>query len=191
MPASPSLCPRAEATRTCGTHCWAILAFEESYRLAVLVFERILFLCQGATGAVLTRAVQRKDAVLQRVCEELPAKVSKLAKLFDRSKTGHLSGGDERIGEVRGFLESAAAACKEPTALVDAVVGRHTDVQHGKLDRGRRKMPWVEAAAGGLALTSTRVGGLSFEATGPEDILPHPYRLGAATALINASGAAV
>ena len=48
-------------------------------------------------------------------------------------------------------------------------------------------MPWLEADGTRINLTMTRVGGMKWEATKPEQIEPHPYRLGAADALILAS----
>jgi hypothetical protein len=64
------------------------------------------------------------------------------------------------------------------------------DIQHGKFDRGRRKMPWLERNDSRISLTITRAGGLNFEASLPEHITPHPYRVGAADALISASSSA-
>ncbi len=67
-------------------------------------------------------------------------------------------------------------------AFIGAIVGRHTDIQHGKFDRGRRKMPWIELNDGRITLTMTRAGGMNREATLPEHIQVHPYRLNAADA---------
>ena len=66
-------------------------------------------------------------------------------------------------------------------------MNRHADVQHGKLDQGRRKMAWLEENSGRISLTTTPVGGLNFEATLPDQIAPHPYRLNSADALIAAA----
>jgi hypothetical protein len=48
-------------------------------------------------------------------------------------------------------------------------------------------MPWIELNDGRIALTMTRAGGISWEATLPEHIQAHPYRLNAADALNFAS----
>jgi hypothetical protein len=66
-------------------------------------------------------------------------------------------------------------------------MARHSDVQRGKFDGGRRKMPWLEVTTGRISLTMTRVGGLSGEAVSPQDIAPHPYRLAAADPFVAAS----
>jgi hypothetical protein len=165
----------------------AILAFEESYRLSILAFERLLFLCRVATGAVVSRADERADEVLARVRDALPRAVGRLDRVLDQRRTNHLAGGIERIEDARRFLARAAAACDSSATLVDEVVARHVDVQHGKFDRGRRKMPWLERTSAGLTLTSTRAGGASGELTSPDEVTPHPYRLGAATALLHAA----
>ena len=51
-------------------------------------------------------------------------------------------------------------------------------------------MPWLEQTDSRINLTVTRAGGLDSEATAPDDIAPHPYRLNAADALISASSKA-
>jgi hypothetical protein len=48
-------------------------------------------------------------------------------------------------------------------------------------------MPWIECNDPRINLTMTNIGGVRREATSPEDILPHPYRLNAADALIASS----
>ena len=48
-------------------------------------------------------------------------------------------------------------------------------------------MPWLEVTADRISLTMTRVGGRKREATSPQDIAPHPYRLATADAFVAAS----
>ena len=62
------------------------------------------------------------------------------------------------------YVGSASGAVQDNSAFVDAVITRHADVQHGKFDRGRRKMPWLERINSRLQLTMTRSGGLNWEA---------------------------
>jgi hypothetical protein len=168
----------------------AILGFEECYRASMLGFERLLWLCRSATNAVLPREHLRRDKVIGNVCELLPRAAQRFNRAFEKRRTDHLVAGIERIEDARRFIDRAAAACDTPWLLCDEVLVRHADVQHGKFDRGRRKMPWIESGAAGLALTSTRTGGLSFEAKSLDEISPHPYRLAAADALLVAAAAA-
>jgi hypothetical protein len=66
---------------------------------------------------------------------------------------------------------------RDPEAAVAALLQRHKDVQEGKLDRGRRKSPWVVEDGGAYRLTFARVGGLDRPVTDPTGIAPHDYRL--------------
>jgi hypothetical protein len=167
----------------------AILGFEECYRVLMLGFERLLWLCRSATNAVLPREQLRGDKVILDVCRLLPSAAQRFSRVFGKPRTNHLLSEIERIQDARLFIERGAAACDSPSLLCDALLARHVDVQHGKFDRGRRKMPWIESSAAGLSLTTTRSGGLTFEARLPNEINPHSYRLVAADALL-AAGAA-
>jgi hypothetical protein len=168
----------------------AILAFEDSYRSAILGFERMLWLCRNDASAVLPRARLQHDPVIADVCEALPRYTSRLLDGFDkRRRTAHLTDGISRIDDALRFLERAAMSCGSAVELCDHLLSRHTEVQRGKFDGGRRKMPWIESATAGYSLTSTRTGGLGFEAKQQNQIAPHPYRLVAADAFLAAAGA--
>lgn len=166
----------------------AILAYEASYRLAMLGFERLLWLCRTLPSAAIEPADIAGDAVLKRVCSELPATSQGLSSALDSATTEQFRQDLHRLEDTRRFLERAAAACVSPEALTRELMERHSDVQRGKFDNGRRKMPWLEVTAGRISLTMTRVGGLDREATTHVQITPHPYRLSSADALITASG---
>ena len=168
----------------------AILAYEDAYRLAMLGFERLLWLCRyrSSPSAAIKAADMAGDTVLCRVCSELPASVQRLSHALDSATTDLFRQDIHRLQDVRQFLERAAAACGASEMLSVEVMERHSDVQRGKFDNGRRKMPWLEIAAGRISLTMTRVGGLDREATSPAQITPHPYRLASADALNAASG---
>lgn len=167
-----------------------ILAYEAVYRVVLLGFERLLWLARtlpsGAVGAPDIAA----DPVIQRVREKLRESADAFIGALDSGKTPHFCADLARLADVRAFLVQAAGACTSSTSLVDAIASRHADVQRGKFDRGRRKMPWVERGSGGFSLTSARVGGLDFEAIDPSQIQPHPYRLGAADRFLAAASAA-
>ena len=89
---------------------------------------------------------------------------------------------------MKAFLQETEAACGNSWNVVERVMARHRDVQSGKFDKGRRKMPWLEYVQNErIALTTTRVGGLGHEVKEHKKITPHPYRLNSADALYNAS----
>lgn len=165
----------------------AILAYEECYRHGMLVFERLLWLCRQLPSGSVGHDDVRSDSILRQSLTGLPAAARRLVEVLDSAESEQFQADLERLSDVRRFLETAAAACTSNESLVDEVLSRHADVQRGKFDRGRRKLPWMEKTMGGIALTTTRVGGLPFEATVPEDIAPHPYRLASADALIAAA----
>jgi hypothetical protein len=130
------------------------------------------------------------DSVLQAVRENLPAQVRRFLNSLDNGAEPAFRQDLNHLSDVRKFLEETSAAVADIQTFVGVVISRHTDVQHGKFDRGRRKMPWLEQTDSRINLTVTRAGGLDSEATAPDDIAPHPYRLNAADALISASSKA-
>lgn len=168
----------------------AILAYEDAYRAALLGFERLLWLARTLPAGSVTDSDLSADEVLLRVRETLPARLSAVLSRLNSGATPHFRRDLDRLADVRGFLEQLVIACGSSTALAEAILARHADVQRGKLDRGRRKMPWIERHLGRIALTSTRVGGLDFEAHEPSEITPHPYRLLAADRFIEAANEA-
>ena len=167
-----------------------ILEFESCYRLSILALERLLWLCRHHSAASVTVAELNGDAVLQSVRERLPTHVRRFLDSLSNGTEPAFCQNLERLSDVRRFLEEAGAAVGDIQTFIGAVISRHTDVQHGKFDRGRRKMPWLERNASRINLTLTRAGGMKSEATVPEHIPPHPYRLPAADALISASSKA-
>lgn len=164
-----------------------ILAYEDCYRHALLALERILWLCRHHSAASATLTELATDSVLRFVRVNLPARVRRLVDALDEGTTPGFRENLDRLSDVRRFLEIAGGAVADHSAFIDALVNRHTDVQHGKFDRGRRKMPWLERNDARINLTMTRAGGMNREAAQPANITPHPYRLGAADALIAAS----
>jgi hypothetical protein len=170
-----------------GIRC--ILEFESCYRLVSLAFERFLWICRHHAAASATFDELNGDYVLRSAIQSLNGDSG---RFLDAVKSGNEPAfrlGIERLTDVGTFLAEASAATSTE-AFVRTVIARHTDVQHGKFDRGRRKMPWLEANGKRINLTMTRVGGMSREATLPAHIAPHPYRLRAADALILASSKA-
>lgn len=168
--------------------CEAILRYEACYRLAQLAFERLLHRCRTSPSGSLALAGLAHDEVLSFVCQNLPGAFDRWTKHAQKVNTANLKADWERLKDVEAFLESAASACSKADRLLKVVMTRHADIQKGKFDRGRRKMPWVQNLNGYISLTLTRVGGLTGEATKPDQIEPHPYRLNAADHWISAAG---
>lgn len=165
-----------------------ILAFESCYRLALLGFERLLWRCRQQPASAVRVSDLDADPVLQLVASQLPAAVIKLGRSLDTARSQLFRAGIERIVDVRHFLELAAAACGAIKVLVGQLLVRHAEVQRGKFDRGRRKMPWIEGSDGRVSLNMTRVGGLEKEAREAKHITNHPYRLAAMDAFISVAG---
>lgn len=161
--------------------------FEACYQLAVLAFERLLWLSRRHAAASVKLSELKTDPVLQAVSAGLPNRVQKFTGILDNGKDAAFRFNLDRLADVRKFLEDAAAASADINTFVAAIASRHADIQRGKFDRGRRKMPWIELDQGRITLTMTRVGGMSWEVTLPEQIQAHPYRLNAADALNVAS----
>lgn len=164
-----------------------ILAYEAAYRIAQLALERLVWLARTRPALMMANATS--DDVLGAVRERLPSAVRKLEGALNAASHQRVCADTSRLEDVRRFLADASIAAQSgPEALIDVVLKRHEEVQHGKFDRGRRKMPWIERIDGRIALTSTLVGGLQFEATVPNDITPHFYRTASADALRLAAG---
>jgi len=161
----------------------AILAYEGAYRLAMLGFERLLWLCRALPSAAIQASDIESDAVMNRVRAALPAASQRLGAALDSSVTESFLKDVSRLEDTRRFLERAAAACGSQEDVTRELMDRHSDVQRGKFDNGRRKIPWLEVSGDRISLTMTRVGGLDREATTPSSIAPHPYRLSSADAL--------
>jgi hypothetical protein len=153
----------------------------------MLGFERLLWLCRKLTAASISPVDLKSDDVLTLVCGRLPGAAKKFSQALDSGQTELFRTDLQRLEDTRRFVERAASACSSNESLTRELMTRHDDVQRGKFDRGRRKMPWLETTGNRISLTMTRVGGLSREATTPANIAPHPYRLSSADALIAAA----
>jgi hypothetical protein len=168
-----------------------IQEFESCYQLATLAFERLLWLCRHHAAPSIKTSESKNDAVMQAIRDRLPLRVRQLTSILDNGTDAAFRQNLDRLSDVRKFLEEASAATTDINAFIGAFVARHADIQHGKFDRGRRKMPWIELKDGRITLTMTRAGGMNWEATLPEHIQAHPYRLSAADAFNFASMKAV
>lgn len=167
---------------------FAILAYERCYRLSMLAFERILWLCRVGPSGVLSPSSLLSDEVLLQTADAFPGAVDSLASALDAMKEAAPTLGFNRIEDVRQFLLKAASSAGDVMMFSRMVLSRHADIQHGKFDRGRRKMPWVQETIQGIGLTMTRAGGRDFEVARPERISPHYYRLGSADMFLKQGG---
>jgi hypothetical protein len=165
-----------------------ILQYEACYRTAMVGMERLLFLCHTNVGGV-DKAVIASDPVLKKIVKILPKEVAALKEQMTKAQTPHFTKDtEERLRDVRRFLDYSADACGSGTLeLAKTIVSRHADVQHGKFDRGQRKMAWVQWQDDLLTLTLTKVDASYAKITKPVEIIPHPYRLAAADAWIRAA----
>jgi hypothetical protein len=161
-----------------------ILEFESCYQVAALILERLLWLCRHHAAASVALTELDCDPVVQSVRGIFPARVRRFLTTLDDATNQVFRANLDRLSDVREFLEKAMAAVDDVDAFLSAFIVRHTEVQHGKFDRGRRKMPWLERTDTRVNLTMTRTGGANRELRSPDEIAPHPYRLGAADALV-------
>jgi hypothetical protein len=164
-----------------------IVEFESCYQLVILALERLLWLCRHHAAAMVTLPELNGDAVLLTVTKRLPIRVRRLRDALDNGTEPAFRQDLHRLSDVRRFLEKVSAAAGDIENFIGEVVTRHTEVQRGKFDRGRRKMPWLERNGSRINLTMTRAGGMHREVTLPAQILPHAYRFRAADALISTS----
>ena len=160
-----------------------ILAYETTFAWALLGFERLLWLCREAAVPI-TSTERANDIILRKVAEALPAAVSRLEAALGSVSTAHLGAHPEPLVDVREFLKRAVESPSDVFATSEVIFNRHADVQHGKFDKGRRKLAWLDRSPAGISLTMTRVGGASSAITSPEQIRPHFYRLAAADAFL-------
>jgi hypothetical protein len=163
----------------------AILAFEEAYQIALLGFGRLLWLCK-AEGSATPRGVAR-DAVLNESRKTLPEAAQRFERLVSEAATEPFRRQLERLQDVREFLRDASERAPTVEGYAGALLDRHADVQKGKYDRGRQKLPWIERKTDHYELTLSQVGDVSGEPKTLSDIRPHEYRLAAADRLIAAS----
>jgi hypothetical protein len=92
--------------------------------------------------------------------------------------------------DVRDFLAGVRACSSDGDGVTASVLNRHAEVQHGKFDRGRRKLPWVELKEDRICLTLARSSEVRGEPKELSDVRPHEFRTAAADALIAAGEAA-
>ena len=164
-----------------------VFEYESCYRLVSLGLERLLWLCRALPAGAIVDADLANDRVIGFVCSKLPGAVARYLAALEGCNTPEFRQDLSRLDNVKSFLVAAVGACGDPVSLADTVLDRHRDVQVGKFDRGRRKMPWIQRQDGYIRLTLSRSGGQGKEITSPEEIEPHYYRFFAADQMIKAA----
>jgi hypothetical protein len=167
-----------------------IVEFESCYQIVSLAMERLLWLGRHHSAATVTFRELERDPIMETVMKEIPTRTERFLNTLRSGTEAAFCHDLTRLSDVRRFLEDASAACGNTGELVSVVINRHTDIQRGKFDRGRRKMAWLECNGTRINLTMTRAGGRNSETTLSEQIDPHPYRVQAADALSLASAKA-
>lgn len=162
----------------------AILAFEQCYQIVLLSFERVLWLCK-ADGTI-TAANVARDPIVMQCAEAIGDAAQQFQKALSGGMTEQFRRELDRLNDVKEFLRSAADK-NQPRLFVEALIDRHTEIQHGKFDRGRRKLPWIDRKSNRYELTLSQVGDISGEPKSVDAIRPHEYRLAAADRFISAS----
>ena len=162
----------------------AILAFEQCYRIALLGFERVLWLCK--VDGTITAASVARDLIVGQCAETIADAAQQFQQALSNGVTEAFRRDLDRLNDVKGFLGNAAGANRSQV-FVEALIDRHTEVQHGKFDRGRRKLPWIDRKSNRYELTLSQVGDVSGEPKSVEAIRPHEYRLAAADRFISAN----
>jgi hypothetical protein len=162
-----------------------IVAFERCYAIVSLGLERILWRCSGTHSALLGDLA--KDEVLVRTSLAVHAASTHLERLLENATTPEFKAELGRLDDVRAFL-AAVGKVSGTAAFIEIVLARHAEVQRGKHDRGRRKLPWVEAVEGVATLTVARAAQVRGEPRRVSDIAPHAYRTSTADAFLEAAG---
>jgi hypothetical protein len=162
-----------------------IVAYEHCYSWLLLAFERLLWLT-GAQGAV-PKPTLARDPILKTCASEIPGHVALFEAGVESAQTAEFKKDLDRLKDVRGFFSELASDVVRPGTLVEKVLARHSAVQQGKFDQGRRKLPWLEVAGESVRLTLARASEVRGEPRRPEDIAPHEYRTRSADALWKAS----
>jgi hypothetical protein len=165
-----------------------IVAFEACYAQVLLAFERMIWRCRNEPSAAVTSVALAADPVISAVDAQLPPLVHGLADALEEARTEGFRRQLGRLDDVVAFLRRAGAG--NTGGLVHALLQRHEDVQRGKWDQGRPKLPWIRKHQGRIALTIANPGTLQSEPVGVHQIAPHPYRCGTADALSHALKAA-
>lgn len=166
-----------------------IVAYEDAYREALLVFQRLLWPCQTEPDFHLSLANVGRDKALSTAHLRLSVASETLDEALDDARTPAFLEGRDRIADAQHFLR-AAAQTGSPEALAALVVRRHGDVQRAKLFAGRPKMPWIELRDGRIVPTLAAAQHIDRPPASARDLPFHPYRTWAAARMAQVGGLA-
>ena len=117
-----------------------ILEFESCYRLVSLAFERLLWLCRHHSAASVKFCEVKGDPILQSVMGCVRKSARRFLAVINTGNEPAFRQGIESLSDVATLLQVGGAATTTE-GLIRVLIDRHTQVQHGKFDRGRRKCP--------------------------------------------------
>ena len=175
--------PRSPEGRELMEPILAILAFEESYRLCRLAFERLVWFSRHAPGPGKPLADFTGDTVMELVVEKLPAAAAFLHRIVNGLKSPGLKANISLLLQIVQFVDAAGAADRGEK-LARTVAQRHREL-------GMGRWTWIEVSPGGHVRPTIPLSrGLGYEATHPAHIPASDWRLKAADALAAARKAA-
>lgn len=171
-----------DAGSVLGTALRAASAYDAFLREALLIFERLLWLCR--TDEV-EPAIVADDAVMVKSAETIAARSR---QLLDRVEALMVLGNTDLTRRGRGVVELARYFASGPSVSdsVRRVMHRHAEIQSGKFERGRPKQAWVVERGGRFALTSARFGLRTSEPVSSGDVHAPDWRFGAALSMLDA-----
>jgi hypothetical protein len=158
-----------------------IVAFEEFFLSALLAFERLLFLGKQSQSGSFGLDDAATDEVVTAARARIAGRAEALRRAAEVVQMPRWHAGRIVLGDVVD-LGGQLAAAPTASAFLERLLGRHRDVQRGKFDRGRPKMPWLERNGEGWQLTLADMSDLRAPPKSERDFAPHPYRTAAADA---------
>ncbi|HEY6725477.1 MAG TPA: hypothetical protein VI197_15685, partial [Polyangiaceae bacterium] len=164
----------------------ASVAFEESYRRLMVVFERLLWLARDQNRQTGPASIASDD-VLACCQDSIQAVGERLHRAQQGLRDFGLHEEAHQLDDAVRFVDQARIV-RNVDGMVGVVLERHCKVQQSKVDRGRRKLPWVELRQGLLTLTSLTNSGQRGVVTKPEQIPLHAWRLYPALNYLGAIG---
>jgi hypothetical protein len=112
-----------------------IVEFESCYQIVSLALERMLWLCRRHTAASVTFVELNDDQVLGTVMKEIRTRTGRFLDTLKNGTEVAFRQDLDRLSDVRRFLEDASTA-GDTKEFIAVLINRHTDIQHGKFDRG-------------------------------------------------------
>lgn len=164
----------------------ASVSLEEAYQWLMVAFERVLWFARQKADHVAQQVVSN-DQVIAGCHDRVQSAAERVLAAQDDLGNHGLHEEAQKMDNAVRFCCSAQRTAS-PSGMVEVIMQRHADVQHGKFDRGRRKLPWLEVRGNTIAVTSSVAGGQRREVTKPEHIPVHAWRVTSALNYLRAAG---